>query len=211
VSKEEDRPHPRSTTTKFKKRGPIWLDRDLLRSEAFRGLSAAAIHVYFELRMRCKMQRLRTPSGRAKEWVIKNNAELIFTYAEAARRGFPPTTFARAIDQLVERGLIDIAKLGSGGRKHDATHYAISSRWEKFGTGEFEKATRPKDNREGRGFRVMWAQKREAEKANIGNKNGYPNVVRIPENGNRNKIRGRFGYPKTGDEKIGKSPERGVQ
>ena len=79
--------------------------------------------------------------------VIVNNGEIVFPYCEAKNKyGIPATTFARAIDQLIEFGLIDINHHG-GGMVKDMTTYYISDRWRDYGTPEFKKQFRPKDTR----------------------------------------------------------------
>jgi len=133
----------------------VYTDRSLLRSEAFRDLTKTATDVYFEFLMKRKMAKVKTPAGRKKEWMITNNGDIIFTYSEAEQKGFSRSRFARALTQLVEHGFIDITHLGSGGRKNDYSTYAISERYKKWGTPDFEHKTRPKDTREGRGHTVV--------------------------------------------------------
>ena len=77
------------------------------------------------------------PMRSEKEWRITNNGEIQFTYTEALEKwGIKDGKFTRAIDELIRVGLIDIAKAGFGLHK-DVSLYAISNRWEKFGTDEF--------------------------------------------------------------------------
>jgi hypothetical protein len=143
--------------------GPrISIERDLLKSEAFRGLNGTAKTVYFDFRMKCKVQWPKRKPGRGQELDILNNGELVYTYAEAENKK-PPigrASFMRALDTLIERGIIDVAHSGSGGKKGDKSLYAISERWRAYGTDEFKPATRPKDRRQGRGFKVYWEQKK---------------------------------------------------
>lgn len=81
---------------------------------------------------------------REKEWIIANNGEIQFSYLEAEKKyGIKAGRFTRAIDELMRVGFIDIAKTGFGLQK-DVTSYAISNRWEKFGTDEFIVVRRPK-------------------------------------------------------------------
>jgi len=84
------------------------------------------------------------PMSREKEWHISNNGEIQFSYIEAEQKwAIKSGRFTRAIDDLIRVGLIDIAKTGFGLHK-DCTLYAISDRWEKFGTDEFVVMKRPK-------------------------------------------------------------------
>jgi len=68
----------------------------------------------------------------------------------------------RALDELVEKGFIDITHSGSGGIKGDKSLYAISDRWKDYGKSNFKPMKRQKDSRKGRGFALLW----EGEKAN---------------------------------------------
>ena len=98
-----------------------------------------------------------------ERWVIKNNGNIVFPYAEAENKfGITRPRFQRAIDQLVEHGFIDIVHSG-GGMLRDISKYAISTRWMDYGTSKFIEKQRPKDTR-GLGFK-----KKEALK--VGNEN----------------------------------------
>ena len=81
-----------------------------------------------------------------------NNGQIEFTYSEALKKGYSRRSFRDALDQLIERGFIDIAHLGSGGWKGDKNLYSISDRWRDFGTDDFKPMERPKDRRKGIGF-----------------------------------------------------------
>lgn len=130
----------------------IIIERDLLKSKAFRRLSGTAKTVYFDFRMKVVGKHMRMKSGRKKEFVILNNGEIEYCYSEAEKKGIPRRTFMRALDDLLGRGFIDIAHSGSGGRKGDKSLYGISDRWKTWGTDDFITASRPKDTRSGRGF-----------------------------------------------------------
>lgn len=147
----------------------IVVERCLLKSQAFRELSGTAKTVYFDFRMKCKMAKLKGKPGRTKN-VILNNGELEYCYATAERNGITRPRFVRALDQLIEHGFIDIAKLGSGGHKGDKNKYAISERWRSWGTPEFEEKRRPRDKRKARG----WSVYHQKKSANIGNENVTP-------------------------------------
>jgi len=139
----------------------IVIDKDLLRSAAFRSLSAGAIVVYMDFCMRCHVNRKKDMHG-TKIKTILNNGELVYTYAEAEKKTprISRQRFMKAIDQLVEKGPIDIAHSGNAGRKGDVNLYAISERWRKYGTNEFEHKERPRDLRGGRGFAEYWKRKK---------------------------------------------------
>ena len=131
----------------------IVVSRDLLKAEAFRKLNGTAKTVYFDFLMKCRVKSRTLKPGRKKERVILNNGEIEYCYSEAEKRGTPGASFMRAIDTLVKCGFIDIEHSGNGGKKGDKNLYAISDRWEKWGTDAFVPAVRPKDTRSGRGFK----------------------------------------------------------
>ena len=139
----------------------IFIDADLVLSPAFLCLTGAATHVYLLFLKRRQMKK----SGRKgkERWVISNNGEIVFPYAEAKEKfGITPPRFQRALDQLVEHGFIDIVHSG-GGMLRDISKYSISERWLSYGTDSFIPQYRQKDTR-GLGFK-----KKEALK--VGNEN----------------------------------------
>jgi hypothetical protein len=138
----------------------IVLERNLLESFAFRSLSAGAIIVYLDFRMRCRIKPVKG-RDRKKVMMILNNGEIVYTYAEAGKKNPPisKTRFMKSISELVEKGFMDITHSGTAGRKGDVNLYAISERWRKYGTPEFERKERPRDLRRGRGFAEVWRRK----------------------------------------------------
>ena len=139
----------------------IFIDSDLVSSKVFHCLTGAATHVYLLFLKRRQMKK----SGRKgkERWVISNNGEIVFPYAEAKEKfGITPPRFQRALDQLVEHGFIDIVHSG-GGMVKDISKYSISERWLSYGTDSFIPQYRQKDTR-GLGFK-----KKEALK--VGNEN----------------------------------------
>jgi hypothetical protein len=139
----------------------IVIDASLVLSRAFLNLTGAAPHVYLLFLRRRRLVKLGR-TGKEK-WVIENNGEIVFPYAEAENNfGITRPRFQRAIDQLVEHGFIDIVHPG-GGMMKDISKYAISTRWMDYGTSRFIEKQRPKDTR-GLGFK-------KKEPLNIGNEN----------------------------------------
>ena len=121
----------------------MFIPKRMHRSRAFRELTAKAILVLFEFLYRRQMVMV----GPRKNWIIKNNGEIVLTYAEIRKKfGFARSTIRNSIDQLVQLGFIDIAHHG-GGMIKDASKYAISERWRDYGKEEFIKKSRPKDTR----------------------------------------------------------------
>ena len=85
----------------------IVIDADLVLSRAFLNLTGVAPQVLLLFLRRRRLVKL----GRAgkERWVIENNGEIVFPYAEAMKKfGITRPRFQRAIDQLVENGFLDI-------------------------------------------------------------------------------------------------------
>ena len=138
----------------------IVLERDLLINNAFRLLSGIAKTIYFDFLMKCRVKKMKSKPGRKAEIVILNNGEITYSYAEALNKGITRPRFNRAIRELVKHGFIDIAHSGSGGVKGDMSLYAISDRWQAWGTESFKERTMSKDTRGGRGFSIYWQRKK---------------------------------------------------
>jgi hypothetical protein len=138
------------------KSGVIVLEQMMVKSRAWLSLSGTAVQVYLLFRCKCQVAKRCRPPGKRSEGLlgrILNNGELVFTYHEAKRLyGITAGRFRRAIDELIEKGFLDIAETGMGLYKM-ATHYAISDRWRWWGTERFETAKRPEPSIRGCGFR----------------------------------------------------------
>ncbi len=79
-----------------------------------------------------------------QEWMQTNNGEIIFTYREALEKyGMSGQVFSRLLEDLVEKGFLDIESPGIGVGKAP-TEYAISRRWVKYGTADFAAVIRHK-------------------------------------------------------------------
>jgi hypothetical protein len=131
---------------KARKWDKMFVSRRMITSKAYLDLrTACACQVYLIFLSKCRWEKVQTRPGRnEKEWRITNNGEIQFTYDEALNDwGVSEDRFKRAIDELVRVGLIDITKSGFGLKK-DKSLYAISDRWEKYGTDEFTYMERPK-------------------------------------------------------------------
>jgi hypothetical protein len=133
-----------------KNQKPIYLERGILKSEAFLSLKktkSAPIYLHFL----AKRQMGHVGRGGKKKWKITNNGEIIFPFSEARKLGYSNKQFDDALRELVEHGFIDIAEPGGYYDGHPSK-YAISERWRDFGKPGFEIITKPKDNRKSRGF-----------------------------------------------------------
>jgi len=160
----------------------IWFDKDLLRSTTFRTLKKWSIIVYLDFLRKRQMEPVKR-TKRSDEWIIKNNGKIVYPYSEAERKGIGRREFRNAIDELIEKGFLDIAHQGSGGWSGDMTRFIIDDRWKDYGTPTFRPAKNPrkKDTRQGRGWIAFHAKKEKTsvtklipEKAASSNKSVTP-------------------------------------
>jgi hypothetical protein len=142
-------------TRKFRNRSFCMLEADLIESEAFLSLSGkAAMLVLIRFYQKAHREnRQSRKKGRAWARSIKNNGEIIFPYSEARELGIKSSrTFHKVIRELVEdKGFIDVAEAGNWYLKQ-ATRFAISWRWERFGTPDYRTVKMPRILPEGLGF-----------------------------------------------------------
>jgi len=124
----------------------ISLEKELLKSEAYRSLSGTQKNVLHDFLMKRKLKKY---NGR---WEITNNGEIEYCYSEAEKKGIPRSTFMKCLDALIAKGFIDVYHSGNGGKKGDKSLYWISDRWKHWGTDKFVTKKRPKDPRCKRGF-----------------------------------------------------------
>jgi hypothetical protein len=142
--------------------------RDVLASRAFRSLSKTAMLVYLDFLAKVRGKRMGNP----KKFQMFNNGELTYYYSEALKRGITRPRFQRAIDELIEKGFIDLEHQGAGYNlgtgKRDMNLYAISERWKAWGTDGFVNKARPKDIRGGFGFKnnQAWEKRKIAKVSN---------------------------------------------
>ena len=119
----------------------VFVGQDVLKSEAWLSLSGIAPQVYMLFLTKRRMEKEQRKKNKEK-WTCTNNGELIFTYRDAeAKYRITPTRFRRAIDMLIDRGFIEIAKPGNGVAKV-ATEYGLSERWRKYGEADFQRNPR---------------------------------------------------------------------
>ena len=97
-----------------------------------------------------------------RKWVVANNGELVYPYSEAKDKGFSSDQFRNGIDELQQKGFLDITHQGKGGRKPfdgagDVTTYWIDDRWKDYGTDDFRPPRKPrqKDTLRGRGWQMI--------------------------------------------------------
>ncbi len=115
----------------------IWVERRLIESEAFRALKTATAHKVLAT-FWTKRQMAKIGRAGKRQWDIANNGEITFTYKEAKENYcISSGAFRDAIDELREKGFIDIAATGMGVHKV-TTLYSISDRWKLYGMPEYE-------------------------------------------------------------------------
>ena len=73
---------------------------------------------------------------------IRNQGEMSFEYRIAGYRGMRPDQFSKALKELFQHGFIDISQPGRG-VKGEYTKFAISTRWMKYGTIEWQEIPFP--------------------------------------------------------------------
>ena len=123
-------------STKKKRSGPVYFERKLLKSKAYRALRTRTAYFVFGMFM-SKRQLLKVGRPGKKQWVITNNGEIVFTYEEAETKyAISSGAFRSAIDELRDKGFIDIAESGAGLHK-SANLYSISNRWRLYDTPEY--------------------------------------------------------------------------
>ena len=112
------------------------------------------------------MHKLQRKKDRSDEWIIENNGEIVYPYHEAERKGINRRNFRNAIDELIQKGFLDINHSGSGGRKGDVSTYWIDDRWQDYETDKFRppKNPRVKDARKGRGWGVIMGNEKMKKK-----------------------------------------------
>jgi hypothetical protein len=140
----------------FKDESKIYVTKEMLESKAYRSLSRCAMLIYQDFL--AKREMIPTKRNRQSIWKINNNGEIIYPYTEAKDKGFSGDQFVKSIDELQEKGFLDITHQGKGGRKTadgtgDATRYWIDDRWKDYGMDDFRPPRNPrkKDTRKGRG------------------------------------------------------------
>ena len=121
---------------KLPKTRGIFIERDILESDAYWHLTGAAIQVY----MVFLMKRILSDKafGKDKERIVVNNGEITYTFKEAWKNHkIPKSTFLRARDHLIKVGFIEIVEDGGC---HHTTKYAISNNWRNYPEQTFERS-----------------------------------------------------------------------
>lgn len=137
-------------------------ERDLFFSKAWLSLGGIAPQVLSLFWLRRRMEKVGKRGG--GRWVNTNARELIFPYREAKEKfGITQPRFTRAIDDLIDKGFIDIVTPGNGTAK-EVTVYGLSERWRQYGTPAFE--AKPREH-----LKVGFCQSRRKGDKNIAYEN----------------------------------------
>ena len=121
----------------------VVFERELLQSPAYLSLTGKSPQV---LGLFMARRRLKRDKTRRQRWSITNNGDIRFTYNEAEGRwGISRSQFQRALGQLTDRGFIEVKFRGTG-HHGSSNRYALSTRWRKLGTDQFEQPSLPKKN-----------------------------------------------------------------
>jgi len=173
--------------------GFVGLPNRLVDSKAFAALTTGAsvktlIWFWQEVKYEKKKRKPGTELPIGKIYKIINNGEISFTFQVAEWRGIKLGRFARALKELFRLGFIDINRLGRGvGGEY--TKYAISTRWQKYGTSEWQEIPYPENFHEG--FRSDgYKEKRRAQSRKNSvqkwtlptSKNGCYKKAKLPHN-----------------------------
>ena len=154
------------------KSGVVVLDKLMVQTPVWLSLSGTAIKVYHLFRCKCQFAKKSKRQGKRSEGLMErilNNGKIEFTYKEAEKQyGITRGQFVRAIDELIEKGFLDITEPGGGIRKLK-TLYAISERWRDYDKASFRKMHRPERSIKC-GFRKgnkLWLKAREKKSSAI--------------------------------------------
>jgi len=102
-----------ATSPKKKKSSVIVLPVDLLDSEAFQSLNGTAIRVLLRFLRKRRLEKVKAKPGRQDGYVVTNNAEIEYSYAEAKKvDGLYQQRFRLALKTLVDRGFISVEVKG---------------------------------------------------------------------------------------------------
>lgn len=159
---------------------------------------------YLDFLRKRQMTQIKRPK-RSDDWIIKNNGEIVFSYSEAEHKGIGRREFRNAIDELIDKGFLDIAHQGSGGRSGDMTKYFIDERWKEYGTPSFRPANNPrrKDVRKGRGWSVYHANQKETSVTKLSPKKSVSGDKSVtPDGKSRIFSNSRLDTPKENSKKV---------
>lgn len=147
--------------------GQTLLKSDLVLSPAYKALKESGLRVLNIFLLRQPMEKVG-----AKEWAPKQTEnEIKFTYTNANKLlDFTDPRFTRAIDDLIEKGFIDLRYQG-GGAEGDHSLYVLSDMWKHFGTDQFKVRPRPK-----KGLNIGFIKNKKKKTSKTPNKKKIVNI-----------------------------------
>lgn len=147
----------------------VFLEAELLRSEAFGSLTKWGLKVYLVFLTKRIIVKPKAKNGRGGKGYIANNGEITFCYSEAEKMGIPRREFRNAIDELINKGFVDLTHQGAGGRSRDKSLYYLGDRWKHWNTSSYIPTENPrkKDTIQGRGWAFVNAQKKQKSVTNL--------------------------------------------
>ena len=157
---------------KKRKRWGVYIEHDLLWSEAFLSLSKNGIKVLLAMLSERRMVRLK----KSKDYTWVNWKDMVFTYQMAKEHlHLRSDSFNKALRELYEKGFLDVEHWGGAYKKdptlyrllvrHDSTPQVIE-RWRHYGTPQCNPTTPwPTDCRKGRGWDVYQKKRKEKGKS----------------------------------------------
>ncbi len=110
----------------------VRLTHSMLQSLAWKELPPDAVSVYLHLKAKYKF---KSSTGE------HNAHNLEMTYKEAAALHIPKKKFTKAIDKLLEVGLLDLVEHRPYSKLCNI--YGLSTRWHKYGSPDFKEQKRP--------------------------------------------------------------------
>lgn len=137
--------------------GGTFVDAEMILSKAYRELTGTGAKVLLVFLLKKPMEKIN------KKWVPKEEGgEIRFTYREAERKhGISRPRFTRALDDLIDKGFIDLNYQG-GGMQGDQSLYRLSEMWRNYGTDDFKVLRRPK-----KGLRIGFIKKNKQKEIDI--------------------------------------------
>jgi hypothetical protein len=130
----------------------VWIERRLIESPAFRALGTPTAHVVLAV-FWTKRQMVKVGRRGKERWHVSNNDEITLTYREAQRKyGISASAFRNAVDELRDKGFVDIAESGAGLYK-STNKYTISDRWRLYDRPDYQPPKQRPRGPVNRGFR----------------------------------------------------------
>ena len=123
----------------------LLINKEMIRSCAFRSLTGFAKQLLLEIHTRLKVDKFKgnKRTGTSDRYIEKNNGEIEMSFKSIRRTCGNPNkktssdTIGSAFDQLCSHGFIEIAELGFA-VKRTSHKIAITKNWKLWGTPEFK-------------------------------------------------------------------------